>query len=292
MADSLSFLDVNSIFSTAERYFFSVTNYRNLLNRDFGFFFGWILGLWLVRVILLKALVSLSRSKYAENYRITKKPVISPKQLERESVWPWGYFYDTVAFVIIYALGFLHNLPIFDYRGIFYQLLWHALVVEPLYYLWHRLLHVQWLYKNYHQYHHKSINTEPTTGLSFEFGERISYTLLFAVPIIGADWNGVQSYFGIALFLIWFDIMNEGGHINFEVLPNWLIQSPFTYVFYFPTFHSIHHTKFKKNYCLFMPYTDVLFGTAVYDASNLIAPTSATQVKYQLPPEETPSQSV
>jgi predicted amino acid dehydrogenase len=60
-----------------------------------------------------------------------------------------------------------------------------------------------------------------------------------------------------------FDVLNEGGHINFEVLPEWYFNSPLKWIIYSPTFHSLHHTKFKKNFSLFMPWTDLLFGTAI-----------------------------
>jgi len=50
--------------------------------------------LWGVRVVLLKSLVALGRSSIGEKYRITKRPLINDKQLERESVWPLGYFLD------------------------------------------------------------------------------------------------------------------------------------------------------------------------------------------------------
>eukprot|EP01101_Sappina_pedata_P010466 TRINITY_DN65_c0_g1_i1.p1 TRINITY_DN65_c0_g1~~TRINITY_DN65_c0_g1_i1.p1 ORF type:complete len:681 (-),score=284.58 TRINITY_DN65_c0_g1_i1:65-2107(-) len=220
--------------------------------------------LWILRVILLKFLVALGRSSLAERYRITRRPAITGAQLERESVWVYGYFYDTVALFGIYYFGFFHDLPMYEFYSLPLMLFWHATVVEFVYYWFHRALHWPWLYKNYHQYHHKSINTEPTTGLSFEIGERLSYTALFAVAPICSTLMGYQSLTSLALYYIWFDFMNEGGHINFEIMPDWYLRSPLRHIFYSPTFHAVHHTKFKKNYSLFMPWTDVLFSTAVY----------------------------
>jgi len=245
-----------------------------LLNTPFTFFFGFCLLLWAVRVVILKSLVALGRSKYAETLRITRKPVITDKQLEREAIWVYGYGYDTVAMVLIYYMGHLNHLSLASnlITSVCWMLFWHAVVVEPIYYAFHRLLHWQWFYKNFHQYHHKSINTEPTTGVSFEIYERVSYTILFAVSPLIVDQQGYSSYLSFALYYVWFDIMNEGGHINFEPLPNWWLNSPLKYVFYSPSFHSVHHTKFKKNYSLFMPYTDLLFGTAVYSESKDNAP--------------------
>jgi len=223
------------------------------------------------RVILLRLLVALGRSAYAETYRITKRPPINDKQLERESVWPLGYVVDVVAAYVAYALGFFRNLDIVGetfWQNIALHILLHATFVEFLYYWWHRVLHIQWVYKAYHSYHHKSINTEPTTGLSFELGERLSYTILFAIPPIISDYYGYESMLVFALYYITFDSMNEGGHINFDCMPAWFYSSPLKYIIYSPVFHAVHHTKFKKNFALFMPWPDMLFGSAVWSSSG------------------------
>jgi sterol desaturase/sphingolipid hydroxylase (fatty acid hydroxylase superfamily)/predicted amino acid dehydrogenase len=234
------------------------------LTQDFAIYFTVMAALWLTRVVLLKSLVRLGRSQYAEQHRITKRPLITDAQLERESVWVYGYFYDFMSFMLIYYLGMFRDMPLYISESIWWHFVFHATVVEFVYYWFHRLLHVTWFYKNFHQYHHKSINTEPTTGVSFEIAERLSYTALFAVAPLCVALLGYQSYVTLFLYFCWFDVMNEGGHINFEVLPEWFHKSPLRWVFYSPSFHSVHHTKFKKNYTLFMPWCDILFGTAIY----------------------------
>jgi len=230
-------------------------------------FVSFILTVWCLRVILLKTLVAIGRSHYAELYRLTRRPVINDKQLERESIWKYGYFYDTLLMLTLYILGMFRDLPLFTSTGFLWELLFHATVVEFVYYWWHRVLHVEWFYKTMHSYHHKSINTEPTTALSFEIAERLSYSVIFAIAPIATYLVGAQSLITIGAYLLWFDFSNEGGHINFEVLPDWLLNSSYKWLFYSPSFHSIHHTKFKKNFSLFMPWTDLLFGTANYKSS-------------------------
>jgi len=243
-------------------------------NNDFLKFTGFVVVIWMLRVLLLKSLVTLGRSPVAEPTRITIRPAITEKQVERESVWPLGYFLDTLAVVGLRAAGLFSDMPHFEttLQAIAWQFLFHATIVEFLYYLFHRALHVQWLYKRWHQYHHKSINTEPTTAVSFEVGERLAYTVLFAISPVLTGLIGAQTYAGLLIYVLWFDFMNEGGHINFEVLPQWYFRSPLRYVFYSPTFHAVHHTKFKKNYSLFMPWTDILFGTAVYTHDEAVTP--------------------
>jgi len=256
-----------------ESHLSSVVEKTGWVSSDFVSFATTVLLLWAARVLVLKSLLALSRSNLAEQYRITKRPVITDSQLERESVWVYGYFYDVVATFLGYYIGVFHNMAFFTPESITWYFVFHATVVEFVYYWFHRLLHVSWVYKNFHSYHHKSINTEPTTGLSFEFAERFSYTILFAIAPLCVSLMGCNSLVTFFGYILWFDIMNEGGHVNFEVLPDWYHISPLRWLFYSPTFHSIHHTKFKKNYTLFMPWSDLLFGTAVYKESNSLLPT-------------------
>jgi aldehyde decarbonylase len=210
----------------------------------------------------MKLMVTVGRSKFAEQTRITSRPPITEKQIERESVWQYGYVPDILAAMLVFYFGCFNNMPWFDWRAIFVQFLIHITIVEFIYYWAHRILHFGWIYKRYHQYHHASINTEPTTSVSFEMGERIVYTILFSVTPILSYYLGYQSYITFAYQLLWFDFQNGCGHINFEFFPKWLIDTPLWYFWYTASYHSIHHTKFKKNYSLFMPWPDMLFGTA------------------------------
>lgn len=232
---------------------------------QFGLFLLWLAAFVALRVLLLKYLVKKSRSFEAEETRITRNPAITGQQLEREAVWKYGFLYDSIVITIMYRYFNLLHVPIFDLSPLFYMLIIHATVVEFIYYWFHRLLHVGWFYQKMHSYHHKSINTEPTTALSFEIAERLCYTFLFALsPVLSEIWLGQNSILTFTLYFLWFDFMNEGGHINYEVLPASFFSSPLKYLIYSPTFHSVHHTKFKKNFSLFMPWTDILFGTAVF----------------------------
>ncbi|KAM7472020.1 hypothetical protein LguiA_010203 [Lonicera macranthoides] len=63
--------------------------------------------------------------------------------------------------------------------------------------------------------------------------------------------------------LTYIDFMNNMGHCNFEMVPNKLfsIFPPFKYLMYTPTFHSLHHTQFRTNYSLFMPFYDYIYAT-------------------------------
>lgn len=240
---------------------------------DFYRTMGYMVLLMLIRVVVLKVLMAIGRSQYAETYRITKRPLINEKQHERESVWPTGFVLDALAIGFFYVtMKLFRNMSLlgeeFFWSGIAWHLIIHATVVEFIYYWWHRALHISWLYKNYHAYHHKSINTEPSTGLSFEIGERLSYTILFAVSPAICYTMGYCSILHFVLYFIWFDILNEGGHINFEMFPAWFFNTPLKYIYYTPSFHAIHHTRFKRNYSLFMPWPDMLWSTDTWSTGG------------------------
>jgi len=55
--------------------------------------------------------------------------------------------------------------------------------------------------------------------------------------------------------------MNSIGHANFEVVPHALQRGPLRFLLYTASYHSLHHTKYKFNFCLFCPLWDFLGGT-------------------------------
>jgi len=107
---------------------------------------------------------------------------VKQSQKDRESMWPLGLILDTLALA-----AFVTFADISLFSGGFWicflvMIAAHILVVEPLYYGFHLLLHTDWIYRNHHIYHHRSVRTLATTSMSFTLLERISYTVLFAIP--------------------------------------------------------------------------------------------------------------
>lgn len=188
---------------------------------------------------------------------------VHPKQIEREGMWPLGLLMDTLLFG---ALAFWGYLPL-SLSGPFWGcllvlVLSHIVLVEPIYYAYHRLLHVSWFYKHHHIYHHKSIRTEPITSMSFTLSERFSYTLLFAVPTVVAIALGIVSLPAIFVYYFLFDLFNSLGHLNIRLETEGYKKSKvLKWLFYSPEYHEKHHSLFTTNYALFMPIWDKLFGT-------------------------------
>lgn len=95
------------------------------------------------------------------------------------------------------------------------------------------------------------------------FAELVAYELLFSIPLIVCTLNGTASIIAFEIYVIYIDFMNNMGHCNFELVPNWLFKwfPPLKYLMYTPSFHSLHHTQFRTNYSLFMPFYDYIYNT-------------------------------
>ncbi|GJT11737.1 protein eceriferum 1 [Tanacetum coccineum] len=95
------------------------------------------------------------------------------------------------------------------------------------------------------------------------FAEHIAYYALFAIPLLTTAFTGTVSILGATLYVTYLDTMNNLGHCNFELIPKPLFDMfpPLKYIMYTPSYHSLHHTQFRTNYSLFMPFYDYIYGT-------------------------------
>ncbi|WCJ23081.1 Very-long-chain aldehyde decarbonylase GL1-5 [Euphorbia peplus] len=237
-----------------------------------------ILPLILWRMLHNQIWISLSRHRTAKgNNRILDKS-IEFDQVDREKNWDDQIILN--AFLFYAGMMFIPkhlctHLPVWRTDGIIMAFLIHAGPVEFLYYWLHRLLHHHFLYSRYHSHHHSSIVTEPITSVIHPFAEHIAYFILFAIPVLTTLLTGTASIFSFIIYVTFIDFMNNLGHCNFEIIPKWLfiVFPPLKYIIYTPSFHSLHHTQFRTNYSLFMPFYDYLYGTmdkstdALYETS-------------------------
>ncbi|XP_022146958.1 protein ECERIFERUM 1-like isoform X1 [Momordica charantia] len=223
-----------------------------------------IVPLLLWRMIHNQIWISLSRYRTAKgNARILDKG-LEFDQVDRERNWDDQILLNGVLFYLVGNLTTKSwNLPLWRTDGVIITFLLHAGPVEFLYYWFHRALHHHYLYSRYHSHHHSSIVTEPITSVIHPFAEHLAYFLLFAIPMLTVLFNGTASLAVYTIYLTYIDFMNNMGHCNFEIIPNRLFTlfPPLKYLMYTPSFHSLHHTQFRTNYSLFMPFYDYLYGT-------------------------------
>ncbi|TYH14109.1 hypothetical protein ES288_A06G193100v1 [Gossypium darwinii] len=223
-----------------------------------------ILPLMLWRILHSQLWISLSRYRTAKGTNRIVDKGIEFDQVDRERNWDDQILFNAILFYLgnKYFPGGSH-IPIWRTDGVIITMLLHVGPVEFLYYWFHRALHHHYLYSRYHSHHHSSIVTEPITSVTHPFAEHIVYFALFSLPVSTVVFFGTGSIIAIAGYITYIDLMNNMGHCNFELIPNWVfsIFPPLKYIMYTPSFHSLHHTQFRTNYSLFMPIYDYIYGT-------------------------------
>lgn len=226
----------------------------------------------LLRMLHNQIWISLSRYQTAKGtHRIVDK-AIEFEQVDREKDWDDQILFNGILFFLANAaLEGGRHLPIWRTDGVIITILLHTGPVEFLYYWLHRALHHHFLYSRYHSHHHSSIVTEPITSVIHPFGEHIAYFILFAIPMMTTVFTKTNSLASLVGYIMYIDFMNNLGHCNFEVIPKSLFTlfPPLKYLMYTPSFHSLHHTKFRTNYSLFMPIYDYIYGTEDESSNKL-----------------------
>ncbi|EES12488.1 protein ECERIFERUM 1 [Sorghum bicolor] len=218
----------------------------------------------LLRMIHNQIWISLSRYQTARRKNVIVDRSIEFEQVDRERSWDDQIIFNGLEFYLAYAMiPNVRLLPIWRTDGAIVTVLLHMGPVEFLYYWFHRALHHHFLYSRYHSHHHASIVTEPITSVIHPFAEHVVYFMLFSIPTLTPIFMGCGSVLGIVLYIAYIDFMNNMGHCNFELVPKWIFKAfpPLKYLMYTPSFHSLHHTQFRTNYSLFMPFYDYMYNT-------------------------------
>lgn len=137
---------------------------------------------------------------------------------------------------------------------IIYFLFWTLI----LYWI-HRISHNVFFLKKYHLDHHTYINKHGSNGWEwnnlFLFNDTrkstIDLWLTEVIPTIIFSWITNQWWIFL-LYYVWAAVFQENlehnKNINFPLLTS-------------GKWHLIHHRQFTKNYSLFFPIWDIIFGT-------------------------------
>ncbi|XP_057437966.1 very-long-chain aldehyde decarbonylase CER1-like [Lotus japonicus] len=218
----------------------------------------------LLRILHNQIWISVSRYKTAQGKNRIVDKGLEFEQVDRESNWDDQILFSALVIYIGYnILGDYYKFPWWKTDGLIVTAILHAGPVEFIYYWLHRALHHHYLYSRYHSHHHSSIVTEPITSVTHPFIEFLAYFTLFSIPILTTFFMWKSSVAAIYGYIFYIDFMNNMGHCNFEFFPKKLFSffPQLKYLSYTPSFHSLHHTKFRSNYTLFMPLYDYIYGT-------------------------------
>ncbi len=191
-------------------------------------------------------------------YRLQQRPDAS-----RNAFWPsLAWFTLNLASMLTLAVPLwpLLRLPRV-YAGVllpWYEPLWQLplfiVVDDVLFYILHRLLHTQWLYRRVHSIHHRSTAPAALAGGYFHPVEYalINLAALAGPVLIGANVVTIWSW---AVLRQW---LAADGHSGFE-----LPWSPGRLLPFYPgpAYHDWHHKRFVGNYANVLCCLDRWFGT-------------------------------
>ncbi len=140
-------------------------------------------------------------------------------------------------------------------------------VIDDTWFYWtHRLLHANArLYRSVHKIHHRSIDSNPLTSLSFHPVESFIINVPLAV---------LPLFIGVApnffFWAIWISTLNNiAGHNGFEWAPRWWNEIPLLRLKTPSIHHNLHHEKSRGNYALYFTYWDRWMGTQFTDYDRL-----------------------
>lgn len=218
-------------------------------------------GLAVARILALYGLEAVCRTSWGKARMVY--PLRANQHLRRKQefgIYLLGIALESILLFFIVKFAWIQFNPTTVW-GVFIALLSFMLIVEPIYYFYHRLLHTKYIYKKYHIHHHQALVPSPVSGFYFTLTERLSYTVLFMLPLALLSVMGLLSISILIIYTILFDIANGFGHTNLKIFSEKYQKSVWHLFFYSPDFHGAHHKYFRTNYSLFMPLWDKLFGT-------------------------------
>ena len=135
------------------------------------------------------------------------------------------------------------------------------LLVDDTWFYWcHRLLHHPVLFRHVHREHHKSVDVNPYSSLSFHFLEALLLTLwIVPVAFIFPLYSPV-----LALVQLWGLLENLKSHLGYELYPADLNRGWLRFLTS-STHHNQHHSRFIGNYGVHFRLWDRLLGTEFPD---------------------------
>lgn len=154
------------------------------------------------------------------------------------------------------ALGFFQNTT---WTSFMLSLILTTVWTEIWHYASHRAYHLRplhWI----HVEHHKSHINSWLTALSFSFTEQFIFDVGIVVPFMAIDHFVGLNFYGIAGWFIGYLVINSLHHANYEIKSerfNRLLGQ----VLATTTYHSLHHSRYIKNFGLGTRVLDRLFHT-------------------------------
>lgn len=141
---------------------------------------------------------------------------------------------------------------------------------EIWFYVTHRAMHHRRLYW-IHRQHHVAKVASPVTAISFSIIERSIFIGGIVIFLGLVSQHVPLSRPGILGFAVFGYLANVVGHLNVEIVPIRFAKSWLGRIFFTPSFHSMHHARYRGHYGLYTTVLDRWFNSyfedypAVYD---------------------------
>lgn len=133
-----------------------------------------------------------------------------------------------------------------------------VLILQDTYfYFTHWLFHHPWLFKHFHQGHHRSGDPTPWTSFAFDLPEAIVQAgflvgIVFVVPL---------HFITLVAVLMTMTVWTVFNHLGFELFPPSFPRHWLGKWFIGPTHHAIHHRRYTVHYGLYFTFWDRLLHT-------------------------------
>jgi Delta7-sterol 5-desaturase len=218
-------------------------------------------------IIIVYFLVWKIFKKRLINWRIQLVNRVDGNQIKAEILNSFFTLIVSTLFVIVIfllkSLGYtkiytdINEYPKYYAYGGFFVFLF----LDDTWFYWvHRLLHHPKIFKYIHKVHHKSIDVNPFTSLSFHWAEALLLTF-WIVPVSMVFPMYVPA---LGILQIWGFLDNIKSHLGYEFFPSWWNKNIGKFMTS-STHHNMHHSKFNGNYGVHFRIWDKLLGTEFAD---------------------------
>jgi Delta7-sterol 5-desaturase len=249
---------------------------------------------WHLQVVLIFIFVSLRSILFAGgSYRFFNRAqfkkimqgVVDQNKLPFEILKGLGnLLFDAVVAVALIQLKLFHFVPLTSVGQFLLAFAGFFVWSEVYFYYLHRLLHhpkLFWI----HRHHHQALLINPWTSLSFSVLERL--LLLAGVVALPALLSLLIPY-PIEAYTAYFFFnyaLNVVGHFNVEIMPVKFVQSTLGKFLFTPTYHTLHHMRYRGHYGLFTSVLDKWHGTYFSDYETVhakaVSQAAVSQMKVQ-----------
>lgn len=168
-------------------------------------------------------------------------------------------------------LTYYHDISEFSFWYIPLSIFVGLLIYDLNFYLTHRLLHTQWMFKKVHILHHKSRDTSILSAFSLHPLEALlinngTLVILICMPLLMPTYDGAMLLLFLIIYTNAFYI-----HLGIELIPEKLRnKKPFNYLNSYSS-HQLHHKgNLQSNYGNIFSIWDRLFRTRAANRKNTL----------------------